>query len=110
MLGLLDDVRVVELTNSLSGAFCTKLLADQGADTLKIETPGRGDPARYEPPFIGAGDGAESSSTFLAFNTNKRGITLDVSTPSGRELLLRLVAERDILVESFAPGYLDEIG
>ena len=52
MLGLLD-VRVLELTNGLSGAFCAKLLADQGADTLKVELPGRGDPSRHEPPFIG---------------------------------------------------------
>lgn len=110
MLGLLDEVRVLELTHSLSGAFCTKLLADQGADTIKIEPPGRGDPTRYEPPFLGDGDEADSSSLFLAFNTNKRGITLDVSTPSGRELFLRLVAERDILVESFTPGYLDGLG
>ncbi|HEY7710469.1 MAG TPA: CoA transferase [Candidatus Entotheonella sp.] len=110
MLGLLDDVRVLELTHRLSGAFCAKLLADQGADTIKIEAPGRGDTARYEPPFLGDGEPANSSSLFLAFNTNKRGITLDVSTPSGRELFLRLVAERDVVIESFTPGYLDALG
>ncbi len=110
MLGLLDDVRVLELTHSLAGAFCTKLLADQGADAIKIEPPGRGDPARYEPPFLGDEPHPNNSSLFLAFNTNKRGITLDVATASGKELLLRLVAERDILVESFAPGYLADLG
>jgi crotonobetainyl-CoA:carnitine CoA-transferase CaiB-like acyl-CoA transferase len=110
MLGLLDDIRVLELTNSLSGAFCAKLLADQGAESLKIEPPGRGDPARYEPPFIGGESHPDRSSLFLAFNTNKRGITLDVATPTGRAVLLRLIAERDVLIETFAPGYLADLG
>jgi crotonobetainyl-CoA:carnitine CoA-transferase CaiB-like acyl-CoA transferase len=110
MAGILDGIRVVELANSLSGAFCAKLLADQGADTLKIEPPGRGDPARYEPPFIGGGPHPDRSSLFLAFNTNKRGITLDVGTPTGRDLLLRLIADKDVLVESFTPGYLEGLG
>ena len=110
MLGLLDDVRVLELTNALSGSFCAKLLADQGADTLKVEPPGRGDAARYAPPFLGDAPHPERSSLFLAFNTNKRGITLDVHTPTGRELFLRLVAERDVLVETFTSGHLDELG
>jgi crotonobetainyl-CoA:carnitine CoA-transferase CaiB-like acyl-CoA transferase len=106
MLGLLDDVHVLELTQSLSGAFCAKLLADQGADTLKVEPPGRGDPARHEPPFIGGQPHPDRSSLFLAFNTNKRSITLDVTTPTGRAVLLRLIAERDVMIDTFAPGYL----
>jgi crotonobetainyl-CoA:carnitine CoA-transferase CaiB-like acyl-CoA transferase len=110
MLGLLADVRVLELTNSLSGAFCAKLLADQGAHTIKIEPPGRGDSARYEPPFIGGTPHPDCSSLFLAFNTNKQGITLDIATASGQDLLLRLASEADVLVESFQPGYLDDIG
>jgi crotonobetainyl-CoA:carnitine CoA-transferase CaiB-like acyl-CoA transferase len=110
MLGLLDDVRVLELTNSLSGAFCAKLLADQGADTLKIEPPGRGDPSRHEPPFIGGEPHPDRSTLFLAFNTNKRSITLDVTTHTGRAVLLRLIAERDIMIESFAPGQLAALG
>ena len=110
MLGLLDDVRVLELTNALSGAFCTKLLADQGADAVKIEPPGRGDAARYEPPFLGGESHPDCSALFLAFNTNKRGITLDLETPSGRDLLHKLVADRDVLVESFTPGYLEGLG
>ena len=83
MLGLLDDVQVVELTNSLAGAFCAKLLADQGAPTLKLEPPGRGDAARHEPPFLGDVPHPDRSALFLAFNTNKRGLTLDVTTPRG---------------------------
>ncbi len=110
MLGILDDVSVLELTHRLSGAFCAKLLADQGAVTIKIEAPGSGDAARHEPPFIAGTPHPEKSSLFLAFNTNKRGVTLDITTPTGKAILLRLVAERDILIESFAPGYLDDQG
>src|SRR5512134_1337361 len=110
MLGILDDTHVLELTNSLAGAFCAKLLADQGAPTLKLEPPGRGDAARHEPPFLGGVPHPDRSSLFLAFNTNKRGVTLDVTTPTGRDLLLRMLAGRDVLIESFAPGYLDSLG
>lgn len=110
MLGILDDVRVVELTNGLSGAFCAKLLADHGANTLKIEPPGRGDPARHEPPFIGGEPHPERSTLFLAFNTNKRSITLDLGTPTGRDLFLRLVQDVDVVVESYPPGHLDDLG
>jgi crotonobetainyl-CoA:carnitine CoA-transferase CaiB-like acyl-CoA transferase len=110
MPGLLDDVHVLELTSSLAGAFCAKLLADQGAQTLKVEPPGGGDAARHEPPFIGGVPHPNRSTLFLAFNTNKRGITLDVTTPTGRGLLLRLLARRDVLIESFAPGFLADLG
>ncbi|HSF32135.1 MAG TPA: CoA transferase [Candidatus Tectomicrobia bacterium] len=110
MLGLLDDVRVLELTNGLAGAFCAKLLADQGANTLKIEPPGRGDAARHEPPFIGGDPQPDRSTLFLAFNTNKRSVTLDLTTRTGRAMLLGLIAERDVLLESFAPGYLARLG
>jgi crotonobetainyl-CoA:carnitine CoA-transferase CaiB-like acyl-CoA transferase len=110
MLGILDDVNVLELTNDLAGAFCAKLLADQGARTLKIEPPGRGDAARHEPPFIGGEPHPERSTLFLAFNTNKRGITLDITTATGRDLLRQLLARHDIVVETFTPGYLDELG
>jgi CoA:oxalate CoA-transferase len=110
MLGLLDDLRVIELTNALSGAFCAKLLADQGADTLKVEPPGRGDAARYEPPFIDGEPHPDRSTLFLAFNTNKHSVTLDLTAATGRAMLLRLVAERDVLIETFPPGYLDALG
>lgn len=109
MLGLLNDVRVLELTHSLAGAFCAKLLADQGAQTVKVEPPGRGDAARHEPPFLGGAPHPDQSSLFLAYNTNKRGITLDVTAPTGREVLLRLLASRDVLIESFPPGTLDSL-
>ena len=110
MLGILNDVKVVELSGSLSGAYCAKLLADQGASTIKVEPPTVGDPARVEPPFISEESNPDGSSLFLAFNTNKRGITLDVSRPEGRRIFLRMVQFADVAIESFGPGYLEDIG
>jgi formyl-CoA transferase len=104
---ILSDVQVLELAHAVSGAFCAKLLADQGAETIKLEPPGRGDCARHEPPFIGAEPHADRSSTFLALNTNKRGITLDLEQAAGRALFLQLASEADVVVESFRPGRLD---
>ena len=100
----------MEVAHSLSGAFCAKLLADQGANTIKVEPPGWGDPARREPPFINGVSDPEASSIFLAFNTNKRGITLDIEQPQGRELLLRLVSDADVLIESYPPNHLEGLG
>ena len=108
-MDILSDIKVLELAHSLSGAFCAKLLADQGANTVKVEPPGWGDPARREPPFINGIPNPDSSTIFLAFNTNKRGITLDIEQPQGRELLLRLVADADVLIESYPPGHLESL-
>jgi CoA:oxalate CoA-transferase len=110
MGGILAGLKVLELTQAPSGAFCAKLLADQGADTIKLEAPGWGDQMRNEPPFIGGEPHPDRSTTFLALNTNKRGITLDLEQAAGRSLLLRLAAITDVIVESFAPGYLDHLG
>ena len=110
MLGILSDVKIIELSNELSGAFCAKLLADMGANTLKIEPPGKGDRSRMEPPFLGGEPHQERSSTFLTYNTNKRGITLDLTHRSGQELFKKLVADVDVVIESYAPGRLEEIG
>ncbi|MDE2780917.1 MAG: CoA transferase [Chloroflexota bacterium] len=107
---ILSELRVLELSHRPSGAFCSKLLADQGADTIKVEPPGWGDQSRHEPPFIGGEPHPDRSSTFLAFNTNKRGITLDIEQPEGRNLFLRLAKSADIVVESFPPGQLAEQG
>ena len=108
-MDILSDIKVLELAHSLSGAFCAKLLADQGANTVKVEPPGWGDPARREPPFINGIPDPDSSTIFLAFNTNKRGVTLDIEQPQGRELLLRLVADADVLIESYPPGHLKSL-
>jgi len=109
-MDILSEIKVLELSYSLSGAFCAKLLADQGANTVKLEPPGLGDPARHEPPFIGGEPHPDRSSLFLAFNTNKRGVTLDVGQAAGRGLLLRLLQDADVLIESQPPGYLENLG
>ena len=110
MAGILDGIRTLELTNQPSGAFCAKLVADQGSDTIKVEPPGWGDQARHEPPFIGGEPHPDRGTSFLAFNTNKRGITLDLEQSAGREILLRLAESADVFIESFPPGRLDELG
>ena len=110
MGGILSEVRVLELAHAPSGAFCAKLLADQGADTIKVEPPGRGDQARHEPPFIDDEPHPDRSTTFLALNTNKRGVTLDVEQAAGRSLFLRLASDADVIVESFPAGHLARLG
>lgn len=110
MEGILSEVKVLELTHAPSGAFCAKLLADQGADTIKVEPPGTGDCARQEPPFIDGEPHPDRSTTFLALNTNKRGITLDLAKPEGRALFLKLAADADVIIESFQPGRLSQLG
>lgn len=109
-MGILEDIKVLELTNRLSGAFCAKLLADQGANTIKVEPPGWGDPARHEPPFIDGVPHLDRSTLFLAFNTNKRALTLDIEQAAGRDLFLRLMQGADVLVESHPPGILEKLG
>src|SRR5512134_3403598 len=106
MNGILSEVKVVELAHAPSGAFCAKLLADQGADAIKVEPPGWGDQARHEPPFIGGEPHPERSTAFLALNTNKRGITLDLEQAAGRALFLQLATDADVVIESFQPGHL----
>lgn len=110
MPGILSDIRVLELTHQPSGSFCAKLLADQGADIIKVEPPGWGDQARHEPPFIGDQPHPDRSTAFLAFNTNKRGITLDVEQTAGRDIFLRLASTADVVIETLPPGRLDEFG
>ena len=110
MPGILSELRVLELAHRPSGAFCAKLLAGQGADTIKVEPPGWGEQARHEPPFIDDLPHPDRGTSFLAFNTNKRGVTLDVQQAGGRELFLRLAQSADIVIESYPPGTMSELG
>src|ERR1700704_6887229 len=110
MEGILSEVKVLELTHAPSGAFCAKLLADQGADTIKVEPAGSGDQERHEPPFMGGEPHPDRSTAFLALNTNKRGITLDLEQAAGRSLFLRLASAADVVIESFQPGHLRRLG
>jgi crotonobetainyl-CoA:carnitine CoA-transferase CaiB-like acyl-CoA transferase len=106
MSGPLEDVRILDLTEGITGPFATKQLADLGADVIKIERPG-GDPARRYGPFPGDVPHPEKSGGFLHLNTNKRSVMLDPSSPSGRDILLRLVEKADALVENFPPGTIE---
>ena len=99
----LDGVRVLELGGYVSAPYCGKLLADYGADVIKIEPPGVGDEARRMGPFAGDDPHPEKSIPFLYLNTNKRGITLDVETVAGAGLLDRLLESADVLVDNYPP-------
>ena len=109
MEGILSDIRVLELGESPSVAFCGKLLADQGATVIKVESL-NGDPLRYDPPFLQTSSGELISSSFLSFNTNKFGITLDITQPEAAKICKELVNTCDICIESFEPGYLANLG
>ena len=102
--GLLAPYRVLDLTDE-TGFSCGKILADLGADVIKIEPPG-GDAARMIGPFPGDRPDPNNSLYFLSYNTGKRGITLNLESPRGRELLHRLASRADFLIETFPPGML----
>ena len=102
---LLFGVRVLEYASLACGPFCGKVLADLGADVIKVELPGSGDEARRRGPFLEDEPNSEASVLFLALNTNKRGVTLDVATPDGRDIFLDLIRWADVLVEDKAPGF-----
>src|SRR5919199_3990924 len=107
-VGPLADVRVLDLADE-KGAYCTKLLADLGADVIKVEPPG-GDPTRSFQPFFQDRPDPNSSLFFWYHNTNKRSVVLDLESAGDRAALLDLAAEADILVESFPVGYLAQRG
>ena len=106
----LQGVRVVELAQLVAGPYCAKLLADLGAEVVKIEEPLTGDEARRRGPFLGDMPHHERSGLFLYLNTNKLGITLNIKTKTGREIFKRLVNWADILVEDKPPGVMPELG
>jgi CoA:oxalate CoA-transferase len=99
----LSGVKVLDLTWHIAGPYCTKLLADYGADVIKVERPGTGDPARSMGPFFKDEPNPEKSGLFLHLNTNKKGITLNLKSATGKKIFKQLVANSDILVESFSP-------
>ncbi len=101
----LDGLRVVDLSRHLAGPFAAMTLGDFGADVIKVEAPGRGDDTRGYPPYWN-----DISCYYLSTNRNKRSITLNLGAPEGQEVLRRLVADADILIENFRPGTLDRWG
>lgn len=110
MKQLLDDVKVLEYGSLISAPYCGKLLADLGADVIKIEEPKEGDITRKKEPFLNDTPGSDRSGLFLYLNTNKRGVTLNINTKTGQEIFKKLAQKVDILIEDTKPGTLDKLG
>src|ERR1700687_1479792 len=110
MAGALSGLKVIELGEMVSAPYSAKLMADMGAEVVKIERPGAGDRARTRGPFPGRQAHPEKSGLYLYLNTNKLGVTLDVSRPAGFALLERLAADADGLIHNVAPSDMDRFG
>jgi alpha-methylacyl-CoA racemase len=106
----LSGVKVIDLSRLLPGGFCSLLLADFGAEVLKVEDTGAGDYIRWAPPYYEGAQDSVKSAMFLSLNRNKRSIRIDLKSEAGCEVLLRLVREYDVVLESFRPGVLDRLG
>ncbi|MEL0323573.1 MAG: CoA transferase, partial [Rhodospirillales bacterium] len=105
MVRALDKLVVIDFTNHLSGPYCAMILADQGADVIKVERPGKGDDLRQSPPHVN-GEGAP----FMLWNRNKRSIELDLKNPDDLKTAKELVKTADVLIENFRPGVAERIG
>jgi crotonobetainyl-CoA:carnitine CoA-transferase CaiB-like acyl-CoA transferase len=106
----LDGLRVLDLSRVLAGPLCTQYLGDMGADVIKVEAPEGGDETRGWPVLRRSPEGRRTSSGFLSVNRNKRSIALDLKSPEGRDVVLRLARRADVVVESFAPGVAAKLG
>ncbi len=106
----LEGVRVLDLSRLLPGPFCSLLLADFGAEVIKVEDMGMGDYARWSPPYYEGAEESAKSALFLGLNRNKSSIRLNLKDERGREVLLRLAKDADVVLESFRPGVLDRLG
>ena len=105
----LGDLRVLDLSDGIAGAYCTKLFADYGADVVLLEPPG-GHPLRRLGAFAGGAPDAEAGAPWLYLSTNKRSVTLDIRTPTAQALFRRMVEEANVIVESFRPGTMESLG
>lgn len=106
----LSDLKVLDLTHFIAGPYCTKLMADLGAEVIKVERPGQGDGARALGPFLGDEPHPEKSGLFFYLNTNKKGITLNLKSETGVRLLKELVRDADLVVENFEPRVMPSLG
>ena len=102
--GALAGLKVIDLTRVLGGPYCTMVLSDHGAEVIKLEPPQGDETREWGPPFDDAGD----ASYFIGINRNKKSVGLDLSKPAGREVLLRLLEDADVLVENFKPGTMEK--
>ena len=101
--GALTGLKVIDLTRVLGGPYCTMVLSDHGAEVIKLEPPQGDETREWGPPFDDVGD----ASYFIGINRNKQSVGLDLSKPAGREVLLRLLEDADVLVENFKPGSME---
>ena len=108
--GALSGLRVLDLSRLLPGGFCSMLLADLGAEVLKVEDTGMGDYIRWAPPYHEGAEDSSKSALYLSLNRGKRSIRLDLKREGGRDVLLRLARDYDVLLESFRPGVLERLG
>jgi len=109
-LGPLADVRVVDLTSGMAGPYCTMFLADLGAEVIKVEAPGAGDITRQAGPFAPDDYLRAFGGYFQSVNRNKKSMAADLKRPEGKEILRRLVAVSDVLVENFRAGVMERLG
>ncbi len=105
----LSGVRVIGLEQYMSGPYCTMLLADAGAEVIKIERPGTGDPRRAIPPFVEK-DGIKKAGGFLSYNRNKKSLALNLRSEAGQDIFRKLVGVSDVVLENLRPGALDKMG
>lgn len=110
MIGFFDGIRVLDLTQGIAGPACTKMLADWGADVIKVEEPGEGDAARQWGPFADDQEDPDHGLTFLYLNAGKRSVTLNLAAPGAQPALEDLVRWADIVVESYAPATAERLG
>lgn len=106
----LAGARVIDLTHMVAGPLCTKCLAEYGAEVIKIERPGSGDPARSMGPFLNDTPGTDTSGLFSYLNTGKKSVTLNLKDPAGVQLLHELIRNADVLVENFEPRVMPSLG
>src|SRR3546814_4028478 len=109
-MSALSGFRILELSNGVGGEYCGKLLADFGAEIIKIERPGSGSATRSLSPFAPGVDGVEASGLFAYLNTGKQSVTLDLSGANGRAALAQLLTRVDAVIDDHAPGWLADIG
>ena len=100
--GAMTGLRVIDLTRVLGGPYCTQILADHGADVIKVEPPAGDEVRDWGPPFHG-----EDAAYFVGINRNKRSIGLDLASEGGRAVLMKMLEGADVLIENFKPGTLD---
>lgn len=106
----LEGLRILDISTGIAGPFCARLLADGGAHTIKIEDPAQGDPTRREGGVSGQGEARQTSPLYVFLNQNKQGLSLDIGCSSGQEIFKKLVAKSDVVIESFEPGTMEQLG